>query len=107
MTGMDTQDVIRPNTLNAQSSTEIIAQEKIANDANRKHYEDSKLQNITLRQLFADAGAATEITCKLLYKNRAPVSVISVFQDNNVLRGWGFILVLITSVVFLIQKAAE
>lgn len=104
---MDTQDVIRPNTLNAQSSARIIAQEKESNDANRRHYEASKLQNITLRQLFADAGAATEITTKLLYRNRNPVSVHSIFQDNNVLRGWGFILILFTSVVFLIQKAAE
>ncbi len=104
---MDTQDVIRPNTLNAQSSARIIAQEKETNDANRRHYEDSKLQNITLRQLFADAGAAAEITFKLFYRNRDPVSVLSIFRDNNVLRGLGFILVLFTSVVFLIQKAAD
>ena len=105
---LQSQRMLRPNTTGAQFSTDVIREQRDLNKKNAERYASGKIQNATLRQLLADSGGALETTLKLLNGNNKPVSLHNFFTSgDNVLRGWGFILVAFSSVALLIQVAAS
>lgn len=85
------------------TSAEIIQNQENANKIAEEIYNNSKVQNITLRTAVQDMGTTVEGLWQDLFLNTPEKDVKTLLTSDNRLRGIGFMLLIASSSLLLID----
>ena len=101
-------NIIRPGTSNSEPASKIIEKQRQQNVESEQRYRSAQLSNLSIRQLFSDAGDAFRTSmCILLGNCSSSFSLRDLVASGNLLRGWGFILASVSLVILLIWAVSE
>ena len=85
------------------TSAEIIQNQENANKIAEEIYNNSKVQNITLRTAVQDMGTTVEGLWQDLFLNTPEKDIKTLLTSDNRLRGIGFMLLIASSSLLLID----
>ena len=85
------------------TSAEIIQNQENANKIAEEIYNNSKVQNITLRTAVQDMGTTIEGLWQDLFLNTPEKDIKTLLTSDNRLRGIGFMLLIASSSLLLID----
>ena len=85
------------------TSAEIIQNQENANKIAEEIYNNSKVQNITLRTAVQDMGTTVEGLWQDLFLNTPEKDIKTLLTSDNRLRGLGFMLLIASSSLLLID----